>query len=86
MACCWDMEESDNNTSVNSGDDHEPCHKAADSKEKDTEENKQGPNDCCYDMVECQLQLIKITKAVTECIESQRPFDQEFRFITTKGR
>ena len=65
MACCWDMEESEHNTSVNSGDDHEPCHKAAESKEKDTEENKQGPNDCCYDMVECQLQLIKITKAVS---------------------
>ncbi len=65
-ACCWDMERSEHHSeTAKSETENEPCHKVAENNEKAPDENKQEPNDCCYDMAECQLQLIKITKAVS---------------------
>lgn len=69
MACCWDMEEtakaSEHSMSM---DMEEDCHSSA---EKDKTSNtsdqnsENGTGDCCYNMMECQVQLFKTANIFT---------------------
>jgi len=63
-ACCWDMDKSEQQSETVKSDD-EPCHTQSENTGTNSKENPQEPTDCCYNMVECQLQLIKISKAVS---------------------
>jgi len=63
-ACCWDMEKSEHQTDiVKSENEHEPCHTSGENSNTEQDNQSKKSSDCCYDMVECQLQLIKTTKA-----------------------
>ena len=63
-ACCWDMEHSPEHTAhVTTEVDMESCHTKNDKNTTDTENHtQQESNNCCYDTVECQAPVIKITK------------------------
>ena len=64
-ACCWGLEKSAERTvQVKSESEHEPCHTKNENSKMDSENKSQESNDCCYDMIECQIQAIKISKSV----------------------
>jgi len=64
--CCWDVEKSvQHSDQIKSDNELEPCHTKSEPPTTDTENNSHESNDCCYDMIECQLQVIKISKAVS---------------------
>ena len=63
MACCWNME-SDVQVAAHamSEDMSEDCHSAADEEPTTSSDktSKDDTSDCCYNMMECQVQLFKV--------------------------
>lgn len=58
-ACSWNMNEIADNTVQTKADD-KPCHTDDEShKAADPEDRSQGADDCCYDMVQCQAQMLQ---------------------------
>ena len=64
-ACCWNMDNSAHQSNqVQSDSENEPCHTKSEDYKTHSEDKSQESNDCCYDMIECKIQVIKISNAV----------------------
>ncbi len=58
-ACSFSMSGSADNIVQTNADD-QPCHKDDEShKTADPEDRSQGSDECCYDMVQCQAQMLQ---------------------------
>ena len=66
MTCCWDFEAKNPQSEVvELEEDHDSCHKKNEEIKEDFENESENPDNCCYDNIQCQIQVIKLSKALS---------------------